>query len=297
MQIELASYNIQHGVGKDNRLDLDRIAAELGNADIIALQEVEVANPYRGLLDQPREIARRLPHKHWVYGPTIDIYLAEEPIHGEPYRRQQFGNLILSRWPILSVVNHTLPKLALPGTLHLQQAMMETIIQTPASSLRFCTTHLDHVSPVTRMPQVRALCDIMLDVERRGAPFCAIAPAFSTFAKRPLPWPSETIIMGDMNFGPDSAEYDYLFGEPFAIGRGSDIGKARLFDAWVISGHDKSDGHTATRPDRAALRIDHCFVTGGLVPAVQSMRIDENAIGSDHQPIFVSIVLSEDNAV
>ena len=39
--MRLASYNIQYGKGKDDRFDLDRIVTELGEADLIALQEVE----------------------------------------------------------------------------------------------------------------------------------------------------------------------------------------------------------------------------------------------------------------
>jgi len=39
--VKLVTYNIQYGLGKDGRYDLARIADEVGNADIIALQEVE----------------------------------------------------------------------------------------------------------------------------------------------------------------------------------------------------------------------------------------------------------------
>ena len=41
--IRVMSYNIAHGQGVDDRLDLDRVAAEIGHsgADIVGLQEVD----------------------------------------------------------------------------------------------------------------------------------------------------------------------------------------------------------------------------------------------------------------
>ena len=42
--MKFVSYNIQYGTGKDGRIDLSRIAAEVGDADVIALQEVDRFN-------------------------------------------------------------------------------------------------------------------------------------------------------------------------------------------------------------------------------------------------------------
>src|SRR4029453_11376379 len=39
--VKLVTYNIQFGLGRDNRYDLARIASEVSGADVIALQEVE----------------------------------------------------------------------------------------------------------------------------------------------------------------------------------------------------------------------------------------------------------------
>jgi endonuclease/exonuclease/phosphatase family metal-dependent hydrolase len=38
--VKVVTYNIQYGLGKDNRYDLARIAREIEDADVIALQEV-----------------------------------------------------------------------------------------------------------------------------------------------------------------------------------------------------------------------------------------------------------------
>ena len=89
--MKLASYNIQYGKGKDDRFDLDRIVSELGDPDLIALQEVETHTGRSGMVHQAHEIAARLPHMHWVYGPGID-FDASNIVDGKPvHRRRQFG--------------------------------------------------------------------------------------------------------------------------------------------------------------------------------------------------------------
>jgi endonuclease/exonuclease/phosphatase family metal-dependent hydrolase len=51
--IKIVTYNIQFGLGKDGRFDLERIAAEVDGADVIALQEVERNWQRSGNVDQP----------------------------------------------------------------------------------------------------------------------------------------------------------------------------------------------------------------------------------------------------
>lgn len=293
MQIRLASYNIQYGVGKDERHDLGRIGAEIGDADIIALQEVEVGNPLRDLIDQPAEIARLLSCEHWAYGPGIDLYLPESVTDGRRGRRQKFGNMILSRWPILSVVNHTLPKIGLHGTLHLQRTLLEAVIATPVAPLRFCCTHLDHVSPMNRMPQCEALRSIMLEAARRGGPWGGVEPGESGFGEAAPAWPRGGIIMGDMNFVPGAPEYDYLMGDVSPMLGKRIMPADGLFDAWTLTGHTETEGWTFARAGKPPMRLDHCFVTADYLGCVQSMRIDEDAVGSDHQPIFVTLELAQ----
>ena len=39
--MRLVSYNVQYCTGKDGRADIDRIVAEIENADVIAVQEID----------------------------------------------------------------------------------------------------------------------------------------------------------------------------------------------------------------------------------------------------------------
>jgi len=52
--MKIVTYNIQFGLGKDDRYDLKRIASEVEGADIIALQEVERNWQRSGNTDQPK---------------------------------------------------------------------------------------------------------------------------------------------------------------------------------------------------------------------------------------------------
>ena len=135
--MRFASYNIQYGTGKDGRVDLQRIAGEIGDADVIALQEVDRFWERSGHRDQPAELARLFPGHHWVYGAGLDLDagLGDEDarISG---RRRQFGNMLLARSPILSARNHLLPKLGLVEPLSLQRSALEGVIDTASGPIR-----------------------------------------------------------------------------------------------------------------------------------------------------------------
>ncbi len=64
--MHLVTYNIQYGVGKDWKTDLDRTVAAVDGADVIALQEVVRHMPMTDSGDQPAELAARLPGYDWV---------------------------------------------------------------------------------------------------------------------------------------------------------------------------------------------------------------------------------------
>lgn len=288
--MELASYNIQYGKGKDGRFDIDRIVAELGGPDLIALQEVETYTQRSGMVHQAEEIAARLPDFHWVYGPGIDLD-ASGMVDGKLMnRRRQFGNMVLSRWPILSMINHTLPKIALRNTFHLQRTLVECVIDAPAGPFRFCSVHLDHVSTDTRRDQVDYMCDLLLRGHERGASAGGMVKG-PDWNDRPMPpQPMTAIIMGDMNFEPNGPEYTRVVGDLSQM-HGRTTRAHGLADAWTLAGHDEGEGDTIPREGRGPRRIDHCFVTTDLADRVQSMEIGEDAQGSDHQPIFVTLDL------
>ena len=59
--MKFVTYNIQYGLGRDGRYDLDRTAKVIEGADFIALQEVERFWKRSENVDQVAELIKRLP--------------------------------------------------------------------------------------------------------------------------------------------------------------------------------------------------------------------------------------------
>src|SRR5215468_7578247 len=90
--MRLVGYNTQFSRGRDDRIDLDRMAAAVRDADILALQEIERNWKRTGETDQPAEIAKRFPTHHWAYGPYFDTDASLVAADGTVTNRQrQFG--------------------------------------------------------------------------------------------------------------------------------------------------------------------------------------------------------------
>ena len=98
-RIRVLTYNIHHGEGTDGRIVLPRIAQLIRRLkpDLVALQEVDNKTRRTGQVDQASELAR-LTGMRVVFG------------RAKNHRGGQYGNVVLSRWPILATQNHPLPK-------------------------------------------------------------------------------------------------------------------------------------------------------------------------------------------
>ena len=287
--MRLASYNIQYGRGRDGVFDLARIAAALAGADVIALQEVERFWQRSGLRDQPEELAGLLGEYYWIYGPGLDVHAGGGEA-GDRNRRRQFGNMLLSRRPILSSRNHLLPKYASLGPMSLQRSALEGVIESGRGNLRVYSVHLTHLSAETRMPQVERLLEIHERAPVEGAALSGGGLKDEwTRDGLPPPLPREAILMGDFNFEPDSAEYTRIVGPVSPYG-GRIINPHGLVDAWVAVGNAEGDGVTADIDGRD-VRLDYCFVSAVLADAIADAGIDSGARGSDHQPIWVELDL------
>ncbi|MFL6274656.1 MAG: endonuclease/exonuclease/phosphatase family protein [Blastocatellia bacterium] len=95
MRLRVVTYNVHRCRGMDRRVRPQRIVEVLGeiNADVIALQEVLSIPDGRSEDDQARFIAEQLKLLHTVGG--------TRRLRGGIY-----GNVILSRWPILATHNY-----------------------------------------------------------------------------------------------------------------------------------------------------------------------------------------------
>ncbi len=287
--IKFTTYNIQYGRGMDDRIDLERIADTVSGADVIALQEVERYFPRSGDIDQVAELTHQLSGYHWVYGGGVDISADDVMSDGTVrHRRRQFGNMLLSKSPIITSRNHLLPKYASTGPLSIQRSALEGVISFGTRKIRVYSVHLTHISALTRMRQLQELLKIDRDAVLEGGPIAGDA-SVTDFDKEVnlADMPRESILMGDFNFTPDSDEYTAVAG-PVSDYGGRIVNPERLVDAWTHCGNREMEGVTAERRGED-VRMDYCFVSHSLSDSIRSCAIDSDAVGSDHKPFSVVI--------
>ena len=283
LDVHLVSYNIHYSKGKDGRYDLARIAGEIDGADVVTLQEVVRNGPGLPDADQPARVAELLEGHHWVFGPTVDLD------GGRPGVRLQFGNMVLSRWPILASRLLLFPRVRTFDQTSVERGALETVIGHPAGPIRVYSVHLDHVNSRHRQAEVGALLEAVLSAARSGTTLTG--PAWKLFDPpiTSVPVAGEAVVAGDFNMLPGSIEYEAMVGEvDYYTGRV--ITDDRLVDSWTHAGNDIEDGVTWPEADMS-VKLDYAFVTAGLAQAVVSTRIDNDTVGSDHDPLWLELDL------
>lgn len=284
--MKLVTYNIHYAMGQDGYFDLDRIANAVQEADIICLQEVDRYWQRSGYEDQALSIAEKFSDYAWIYGPGYDA--SARRLHSEPAsaeergRRRQHGNMILSKWPILSSRVLPLPK-AKPKQFCQQRVAVEAVIDAPNDPIRVYSLHLCHISDTTRMPQVERLLTYLHTLPSEGATWSVEEPRnpFWEDGDIPPPYPDKVVLMGDFNFTPASQEYKRLCND-----------KNDLMDCWNVLGRDPNlpeQYSCISLRDQRRLRLDHIFVSSGLADRVQDGWIDRQSVGSDHYPLWVEL--------
>ncbi len=271
MSISVVTYNIQYGFGLDEQYDLERIVNAIAAADIICLQEVTRGFIKNGGADMPALISDLLPDRFWSYHPAADIDMMSG-MAGERAvnRRFQFGNMVLSRWPIRATRYHLLPRLWRRDELNLQRGALEATIDTPVGDIRFYSTHFDHIDPRERLSQASALADIALNFAVTGG---AVTGAGS-FGLPAYEDSGNFLLLGDFNFAPASDEYAHLTQECGLVA----VSAADTGWSW----RDPA----GRNPDQ---RLDHIFANPALASRMSDARVDRDAMGSDHMPVWATI--------
>lgn len=285
--MKLVTYNVQYGIGRDGKYDLGRVAASLEGADVIALQEV-TRNFFRNEgADMVAGLAQLLPDYFHVYGAGMDIDfgLVENgrPVNG---RRLQFGNMVLSRWPIASTRNLLLPRTRTWDKGNFQRSAVEALIVAPTGPLRVYSVHLDHVNHDERLMQIRHLKERVLAYPLEGG---GITGAVEYGFPEP-PCPEDFVLMGDFNLRPGREEYIEMTGGPDSVFGHRIVAQNPVDAARLANGSAENtiSWFDPAEPSRRA-RLDYCFVSAGLASRVKREWIDSDAEGSDHLPVWVEI--------
>lgn len=270
----ILTWNIQCGLGCDGRVDLARIARvaqAMGDSDVLCFQEVARNDPgYDDGADQLARLQALFPGYQAFFGVALDRA-------GTGGERRQFGNLLLSRLPVLQVFHHLLPHPAEAGIKHMQRQAIEAVVATPAGPLRVVMTHLEYYSAAHRAAQIERLRALQAEVaENEARP---PKPAASPYD--PVPRPAALVLCGDLNFLPHEDEYRALFAPPLldawrsARGAEPHPPSTGLFDRrqWPMGGHCR----------------DYFAVTDDVAQRVAGVAIDTATDASDHQPLRLTL--------
>ncbi|MEO6653720.1 MAG: endonuclease/exonuclease/phosphatase family protein [Ilumatobacteraceae bacterium] len=289
--VRIVTYNIQYSRGKDGEFDLARIADTVRSADIIGLQEVTRHLPPAPDDDQPAVLEGLLGEFYCVYGAPADMDASTVGDNGVVLnRRRQFGNMLFSRWPIASMRLQLFPRIRTFDVLSLQRGALEAVIDHPDGPLRVYVVHLEHLLERRRVEEVGHLLDFAFAAERHGT--AATGPA--RIMGRSPAVPAEFIVLGDCNMLPGSPAYIRMTGAPDYY-YGPTMTSDHLVDTWPLVGREITDGITwwdESTNFESGTRLDYLFVTPGLADAVVAAGIDEQAAGSDHQPVWIDLDVS-----
>ena len=148
LRLRILSYNIHHAEGVDGKLDVPRIAQVILSVDpdLVALQEVDKNTIRTGKVNQDIELSR-LTKMNCVFGSNIT------------FQGGQYGNAILSKFPIIKNKNFLLPNVD-SGE---QRGLLQSQIQiSNKENILFFSTHLDHRrSDTERLASAKAINQII----------------------------------------------------------------------------------------------------------------------------------------
>lgn len=148
-QLRVMTYNIRHGQGMDERVDLNRIAAVIRSAqvDLVGLNEVDVQMVRSGLIDQSKELGQMLAMQS-VFVPAVNYILG------------QYGNALLTQKPIVEMRQETLPRF-----LNREQRSLGIFtLRLEEQDVNVLVTHLG-LNPVEREEQFRVLAERIKSLE------------------------------------------------------------------------------------------------------------------------------------
>ncbi len=276
--MRLLTWNIQCGKGCDGVTDLARIVAvakQMADIDIFCFQEIsDNFVKLDGGRNQSTQLAALLPDHLPVFRPAIETIDSVGEVH-------RFGNMTLSRLPVLQTANHLLPWPGAAATRSMRRHALEVTVETAFGPLRVVNTHLEYHSADQREAQITRLLD--LQQEASTSPL-ASASHNDPYATQTLA--ASSLLCGDFNFDVTDSQH--------ALIEGSARPGLNYRDAWSICypGHPRSP--TCGIYDRVQWKNgpdcrDFVFATEDLAKRIRSVEVNGETDASDHQPILVEL--------
>lgn len=278
--MKLITWNIQRGRGPGPACSLDRLVQDLrgiADFDVLCLQEVS-----SGFTDLPGcdgsnqfvGLAQRLREYTPVAGLAVDV------LDADGAGRSLFGNMIVSRFPVLQVFRHALPWPADGGVMSMQRIALEATLDTPGGPLRVTSTHLEYFSVLQRSAQVARLRELHCEAASHSRRPRQGSAANGPFG--PVHRPSGSLVAGDFNFLPGSGEHALMMA-PF------EDGTAPLVDAWEAVHGSVAHAPTVCVRDARPFTFDFVFASADIAERVRSIKVCDEVEGPDHQPVLVEL--------
>ncbi len=281
--MNLITWNIQSCRGCDGRVDPKRIVdvcRATAGFDVLCFQEVArnfPELPGSSGEDQFALLGALLPEFTALEGIAVDAL-------GNDGRRSQFGNMILSRYPVIQAFAHLLPWPADAAAPSMQRVALEAVLAAPFGPLRLTTTHLEYYSALQRRHQVNRLRELHAEAfEHRGDQGHAQKEG-GPFETRPRP--ATAILTADFNFRADDPMHARITA-PYADGTPA------YRDAWRVRHGERPHQHTLGVHDRKqwpeAYTCDFIFVTEDIAGRVEDVAVNLDTDASDHQPVLLRL--------
>lgn len=215
--LRVVTYNVQYGQHIDRAINVLSTRTPLPGADVIVLQEMDA--------EGTRRIAEALGMS-WVYYPAV---IQPKAARGD------FGNAVLSRWPIVGDAKLMLPRQL--GPRHVQRIATAVTILVDTLKVRVYSTHLGTITeihPSERREQAHA---IIADAE--AYPFVIVAGDMNShgigkeFVADGYQWPTE-----HNGFTRAVFNWDHVFLKGFAPSPGYVKSTGIVRDTLRASDHD-----------------------------------------------------------
>lgn len=184
--VKVITYNIRLSKNTHKALDLLAGHDDLNNADIICLQEMDPSGV--------EFIAHTLKY-NYVYYPAI--------LH--PRSSKDFGNAVLSKWPIIEDQKVILPKL---GRGKLQRIAVNTTLSINNTRVAVVCVHLE---VFTHRHLRRVPIDCIIHSIEPSIKHCIIAGDFNTFSKSNYQAILEPFQEADFQHATEALEWTYKY--------------------------------------------------------------------------------------
>lgn len=277
--MRVVTWNIQCGKGCDGETDLARIVAvakEMADADVFCFQEVSSSFcKLDGGADQSAQIAALLSDYFPVFRPAIETMDGVDRLH-------RFGNMTLSRLPILQIANHLLPWPGAGAIRSMRRHALEITVQAAFGALRIVNTHLEYHSASQREAQIARLLDLQQEASTSPkVPESCHNEPYGSQSVAP-----SSLLCGDFNFDVSDPQHAL-------IDRSVRPG-LNYRDAWTICHRGQPRSPTCGLYDHVQWVDgpdcrDFIFATEDLAGRIRRVEVNSKTDASDHQPVLIEL--------